>query len=314
MSHSLKGCRTWSVALLVPAILVVMPPVFAAEPTTFPVELTNFRPVDGNPVFTAEPGAWDAAIRERGWILRDGDQWRLWYTGYDGTREGRKKLGLATSPNGLNWTRHPDNPIYDDVWVEDMMIVPHEGRLFMFAEGEGDYAQQLVSTDGLRWERVGTLDVRQEDGRPISPGPFGTPTVFIEDGLWHLFYERGDQAVWHATSRDRKVWTNVSDEPVLRPGPDAYDSSRIALNQIIRHDDRYYAFYHGTDDRDAPALWTSNIAVSDDLGTWTKYPDNPLFPKDANRSSNILVPMGENRFRLYTMHGKVEVFLPATTK
>jgi hypothetical protein len=85
------------------------------------------------------------------------------------------------------------------------------------------------------------------------------------------------------------------------------------LNQIVEHDGRFYGLYHGTDDTDSPALWTSNLAVSDDLRTWTKLSGNPLFPKSANRSSNILVPMPGGRFRLYTMHNRVEAFLTANT-
>lgn len=286
--------------------------VSAAADEPFPPELSRFRPFAGNPVFVgAGPGHWDAKIRERGWILRDGDRWRLWYTGYDGTREGRKRLGLALSTDGLHWTRVAANPLLD-AWVEDVMIVPQGGRLFMFAEGEGDQAQLLVSDDGVRWEPRGTLDVRLTTGEPIPPGPFGTPTAFYEDGLWNLFYERRDAGVWRATSRDLKVWTNVRDEPVLAPGPGDYDASRVALNQVLKHDGRYYAVYHGTDDRDAPALWTTALAVSDDLTTWTKFPGNPLFPKAANRSSGVLVPTADGRFRLYTMHDRVEAFLPAT--
>lgn len=285
---------------------------FAAEPA-FPPGLTRFREYEGNPVFTAAgPGHWDAKIRERGWILRDGDRWRLWYTGYDGTREGRKLLGVATSDDGLHWTRHPDNPVHGTGHVEDMMIVPHEGRLYMFAEGEGDRAELLMSDDGLKWDRAGPLDIRLTSGEPIPAGPYGTPTGFVEESTWRLFYERADKGVWLATSKDLKVWTNVSDEPVLLPWPDGYDSSRIAMNQIVRHGGRYYALYHGTDDADRPALWTSNLAVSDDLRTWTKFPGNPLFPKQADRSSNILVPTADGKFRLYTMHGRVEAFLPAT--
>jgi predicted GH43/DUF377 family glycosyl hydrolase len=221
------------------------------------------------------------------------------------------KLGLATSSDGLHWVRSPQNPVYDAGWVEDVMIVPHEGRLYMFAEGEGDRAQLLVSAEGARWELVGRLDIRRTNGEPISEGAYGTPSALYEKGVWSLFYERGDTGVWLATSQDMKVWTNVSDEPVLKPGPGEYDASRIALNQVIKYEGRYYALYHGTDDRDQPSLWTSNLAVSDDLRTWTKYPGNPLFPKQANRSSNVLVQTGADRFRLYTMHGKVEAFLPA---
>ena len=99
-------------------------PQAASERPEFPPELVEFVPYPENPIFTGRgPGHWDAKIRERGWIEHDGDVWHLWYTGYDGTREGMKMLGYATSPDGLHWTRHSDEPIYRDHWVEDMMVV-----------------------------------------------------------------------------------------------------------------------------------------------------------------------------------------------
>ncbi|MGH7201989.1 MAG: glycosylase, partial [Planctomycetaceae bacterium] len=237
-------------------------PLRAHEP--FPPELVRFQPIEENPVFTARgDGHWDARIRERGWILRDENGWRMWFTGYDGTREGRKMLGLATSKDGIHWERHPKNPIYDEHWVEDVMIVPHDGSYYMFAEGQGDQAQLLTSKDGVSWTRVGPLDVRKTNGEPIDPGPYGTPTAWHEDGMWHLFYERRDLGVWLANSQDMQVWTNVSDDPVLTPGPGEYDEHLIALNQIVKHGGRYYACYHGGSRDRTPVLWTTNVAVSD---------------------------------------------------
>ena len=273
----------------------------------FPPELVTFRAYDKNPVFTAAgEGHWDARIRERGWIIREGDAWKLWYTGYDGTREGQKMLGCATSTDGLAWKRHGEKPIYDEQWVEDVMIVRHGEAYYMFAEGRGDQAQLLKSSDGLKWERVGPLDVRKKNGEPIEPGPYGTPTAWYENSLWRLFYERGDAGVWLAESKDMRVWTNVSDEPVLRPGPGEYDTLLVALNQVVKRDGKYYAYYHGSGSESAPRLWTTNVAVSDDLVHWKKYAGNPLFPAEENKSSGILIHDGE-RFRLYTMHDRVDV-------
>ncbi|MGD9648823.1 MAG: hypothetical protein AB7U73_24135, partial [Pirellulales bacterium] len=100
----------------------------AATEAMFPAELVRFVPYDGNPVFTgAGPDHWDVKIRERGWILREADGYRMWYTGYDGTREGRKLLGLATSDDGLEWTRWPANPLDREHWIEDMQVLRHEG-------------------------------------------------------------------------------------------------------------------------------------------------------------------------------------------
>lgn len=279
----------------------------AAEPPEFPRELVEFTAASENPVFSASgPGHWDARIRERGWIMREGDLYRMWYTGYDGTRAGQKKLGYASSADGLHWTRHPQNPIYDADWVEDLMIVKHDGTYYMFAEGADDQSQLLTSTDGLKWTRQGTLDVRLKDGRPIEAGPFGTPTAWLEDGTWYLFYERRDAGIWLATSSDLKIWTNLQDEPVLRIGPDHYDRKQIALNQIVKHNSRYYAYYHGSAGDTTPGLWSTSVAVSSDLIHWKKYAGNPLFPIGDNKSSGILIHDGQ-RYRLYTMHDRVDV-------
>lgn len=290
---------------------LAQPSAAAPEATaTFPAELVEFTPCAKNPIFTAEgPGHWDVKIRERGWILRDGEVWHLWFTGYDGTREGIKLLGHATSSDGLAWKRDAKNPVYSEHWVEDVMVVKHDGTFYMFSEGTGDRAQLLTSPDGVNWTRVGKLDVRYADGRPLSPGPFGTPTVFIEGDTWYLFYERGDQAVWLASSKDMKVWTNVRDEPVMRPGPESYDDNMIAFNQVIKHKGRYYASYHGSGDESSPKTWSSNLAVSDDLLHWEKYEHNPLL--GDNQSSNLFVDDGTG-IRLYSMHEAVRVYLPKT--
>ena len=155
-------------------------------------------------------------MRERGWILREGTTYHLWFTGYDGTRDGLKMLGYATSPDGIHWTRYPHNPIYRDHWVEDMMVVKHGDTYYMFAEGLDDHAQLLTSPDKIHWTWRGFLDIRTADGKPISKGPYGTPTAWFENGRWHLFYERGDRAVWLAESKDLKVFTNVQDDAGAR--------------------------------------------------------------------------------------------------
>ena len=276
----------------------------------FPPELTQFVPDERNPLLTGEgQGHWDVKIRERGWILREGDQWKLWYTGYDGTRPGQKMLGYATSTDGLVWQRHSQNPIYSEHWVEDVCIIPHEGLYYMFAEGAEDRAQLLTSRDGISWQRKGRLDVRQVNGEPISEGAFGTPTAWFENGKWYLFYERGDRAIWLATSSDAHLFTNVQDEPVIQPGPADYDYNQIALNQILRHRGRYYAVLHGarkSEDPAKPSVWSTGLAMSTDLIHWKKYPGNPIRPTSENKSSGLLIYDGD-RFRLYTMHNEVNV-------
>ena len=283
------------------------------EKDLFPPELVDFVAEPQQPVFRgAGPGHWDVRIRERGWIMREGDGYRMWYTGFDRDGSSLLKLGYATSPDGIHWTRYDQNPIYDQHWVEDMMVVKHQGSYYMFAEGKDDQAQMLTSPDGIQWTRVGQLDVRKKNGEPIELGPYGTPTVWAEDNVWYLFYERRDLGIWVATSKDMKVWTNVKDEPVIPLGPADYDKEQIALNQIIKYHGRYYAYYHGAGSRlpgTRKRLWCTCVATSTDLMDWQKYEKNPLFPLEENKSSGILVHDGQ-RYLLYTMHDQVIRHVP----
>ena len=276
----------------------------------FPKTLTSFEPYCDNPIFTASTKEqWDARLRERGWILKSRNQWWLWYTGYDGERSSIKSLGLATSKDGIHWTRHPQNPLISNLWVEDMMVVEHQGTFHMFAEGRGDQSHRLTSKDGVHWKSAGQLDVRLTNGHPIPAGPFGTPTAYFENNTWYLFYERRDAGIWLATSKDLKLWTNIQDEPVMTPGPELFDQDLIALNQIFKFQGNYYASIHGASNNHDPRLWASGIAVSDDLIHWKKHP-YPLRPITENKSSGLFIQDGTH-FRFYTMHDKIDLHLPS---
>ena len=292
--------------------LLVCPVAEAQDEATaneFPPALVDFVPYDGNPVFAGTGrDTWDRRIRERGYILCEGDTYHLWYTGYNLDRTDTRLLGYASSPDGLHWTRHPQNPIFDQSWVEDMCVIKHGDTYYMFAEGRHDIAHMLTSRDRVHWQDHGRLDVRMTSGEPISPGPYGTPTVWIEDAIWHLFYERRDLGIWLATSKDRRVWTHVQDDPVIAMGPEEYDRHAVALNQIVKYQGRYYAYYHANAHRPWRD-WTTCAATSTDLVRWKKYAKNPIIAN--NQSSGILVHDG-SQYRLYTMHPDVRVHFPRT--
>jgi beta-1,2-mannobiose phosphorylase / 1,2-beta-oligomannan phosphorylase len=281
-----------------------------SDTALFPSEMVNFIAYKANPVFSGTgANTWDEEIRERGYILKEEDGYHLWYTGYrKDSAEKTKYLGYATSPDGYRWTRYKDNPVFTESWVEDMMVIKSDSLYFMFAEGRNDIAHMLTSNDKIHWKDHGSLQIHYSNGKPLNEGPYGTPTVLKEDSIWYLFYERNDEAIWLATSKDLKAWTNVQDDPVLNKGPEAYDKFGLALNQVIKYKGSYYGYYHGTAFKDWHE-WSTNVSVSKDLIHWKKYDSNPIMKE--NKSSGILVYDG-TQYRLYTMHPQVSVHFPAT--
>ena len=100
-----------------------------ADDGAFPAELVEFGPPSATPLFAGGgPDAWDRDLRERGWIVRDGGTWHLWYTGSNRDQSPLRRLGHATSCDGLNWRRDVANPLVRDRWVEDVCVVRGAGR------------------------------------------------------------------------------------------------------------------------------------------------------------------------------------------
>ena len=273
----------------------------------FPEEMVTFTPYAHNPIFSGtNSDTWDRHIRERGYILFEDSIYKMWYTGYKGGDNDPKSLGYATSADGINWVRYSENPIFSEKWTEDMFVMKHEGKYYMYAEGLHDIAHLLSSEDGIHWQEEGDLVILTTQGDTI-PGPYGTPCAWTEKGKWYLFYERNDEAIWLAVSDNHITWRNLQDDPVLKKGPSAYDAGALAANQVIRYGDRYFMYYHGSSDPDwnrpgATSVWSSNIAMSTDLVHWVKYPGNPIVAGDH---SSPIVVSHEGRNLLFTMHNEV---------
>ncbi len=144
------------------------------------------------PAYRPTSGAWDGVFVTGPSVARGPDGvWRIWYAGA-GTTVG---IGLLTSPDGVTWTAHPDNPVFErrlGQWDEATLepcVRWLRGRWWMWYSG---YREPLdsgtrigiglaVSDDGVHWTRVG-------DGPVLGPGPAGAwndlrvlaPDVIVE--------------------------------------------------------------------------------------------------------------------------------------
>ena len=66
-----------------------------------------------NPVFSSESAnAWENGYVYAPSVLYDGSQYKMFYVGLNSsTFINAYRIGMATSPDGINWTRWANNPV-----------------------------------------------------------------------------------------------------------------------------------------------------------------------------------------------------------
>lgn len=138
-------------------------------------------------------GDWDGAQIVDPCVVRAGAGYRLYYCG-SRDADGLFAVGVALSADGVNWVKHPDNPIYDpgaggeQSGLYTAEVVPREdGSSILFASAptrEKEYEVHAVySADGLTFDPDGQEVVLA----PSRDGTWDDAMVYGMDGI-----ERGD--------------------------------------------------------------------------------------------------------------------------
>ena len=150
-------------------------------------------------------------------VLKIGSEYRMWYTGYDGTTY---RIFAATSSDGISWTKQgvtldvgPPGAL-DDFRVWDPTVIVRQGAYYMWYTGQSTSdpprARIMLATsaDGLSWTKQGVV---------LSPGPAGSrdedyaanPAVRIVGPLYEMIYMGGSggvQRLLYARSVDGVNW------------------------------------------------------------------------------------------------------------
>ena len=248
----------------------------------------------GNPVLMpGAPGTWDDVGFPSASVLLIGSTYHMWYTGNDGSN---MRIGHATSPDGINWTKDPANPVlnlgapgsWDDYWVYFPCVIYYGGLFHMWYDGnEGppNYYENIghaTSLDGINWTKdpMNPLLTRGPagswDNLSIGPG-----FSYADGSTIHLWYDGSDGTFirsGHATSTDGgTTWVKDPNNPILNIGsPSSWDYPRAQVSSIVYNPNNatYYMFYCGGDF----LLWRIGYATSFSLnGPWIKSPSNPNF-------------------------------------
>jgi hypothetical protein len=233
-----------------------------SRPDDYEPVLIGGRFLEGDVVETGPAAArFDAIVASATAVLRDGAQWRAWYTGWNGdehpldggrVEQVRFRIGEATSPDGLRWSKRDGS-------------------------GAGGAALDVGP--------AGAIDA-------VSAAH---PAVLKVEALYHLWYEAHDGRTWriaHAESRDGSTWTKAG--AALEPGAaGALDALGARHPMARRLADGYELWYQGRS-QDAPAFHVLR-ARSADGRTWTKvegevalHPEPPLAGDERIHAGSVI--------------------------
>jgi predicted GH43/DUF377 family glycosyl hydrolase len=152
-------------------------------------------------------GAWDQF--ELGWpsVVREEDELRMYY-GVK-TREGFA-IGLATSTDGINWTKYDDPESGGDLFAEsDPVLVADQkwesakvdrprvvkspdGWVMIYQAGPVIETRGLaLSEDGIHWEKYAANPIFNRDVFPIPNAKTWDTNLLYHDGTYYYFMEIG---------------------------------------------------------------------------------------------------------------------------
>ena len=181
-------------------------------------------------------------------VIHDGQNYKMYYMAATGTSD-IYPIRLATSDDGINWTKYSDNPVLNynssNPWEAQRLRVStifYDGQTYtMYYDGKPGHSSLpgggigiATSTDGVQW-------VRYPNNPVIPHGETGTfnefesevPYVVTEDQNYNmLFVGRRDEGttrirtIGYASSDDGFTWSLSEDCPITldnglidRPGP-----------------------------------------------------------------------------------------------
>src|SRR5437879_2879194 len=132
---------------------------------------------------------WDATV-----LLR-GSTYYMWYTGQSTSDPPRARILLATSGNGLNWTKQgvvlssgPAGSLDQDYVANPAVRIVGPSFQMIYMGGSGSFQRLFFadSSDGTTWQKQGlALDVVAPDESPLVVQP-----TFVAEasGDWSVYY------------------------------------------------------------------------------------------------------------------------------
>lgn len=245
-------------------------------------------------------------------ILIENGLFQMWYHSYDFATPSHRRIGLATSTNGLNWEKHPV-PVLDvgtPGSLDDKMVV--EPRVFKvdnayrmyyggmsFASSASGYALCMaMSPDGTNWTKY----VRNPlPGIPARTGAAGY-AIIQDQNIWYMWHGKPSSdaygGLYFAWSSNGISWVEGTNNPVLSAKSSvsgAYDSQGSGDSiSVYRDDDLYRVLYTGLIGFDARlGFWPERIMMATVSASGSSVTNPPVqVLVDNSRPHQVMMGFG----------------------
>jgi len=242
-------------------------------------------------------GSWDDDGVANPCVIKDGDVYKMWYAGH----ENSLRIGYASSPDGITWTKSPQNPVLDlgmvgsweDEEITEPTIIKDGGIYKMWYTGIHNEIPSIghaTSPDGINWIKyTGNPVIVSGASGSWEEGGVGEACVVKDGGTYKMWYSSYthistiNEAIGYAISSDGINWTKYESNPVLGSGATGkWDEADVDNPTVIKQDSIYHMWYEGVNDGDD--VCRIGYATSVDGLQWEKSLDNPVL--DAGSSGN----------------------------
>lgn len=239
-------------------------------------------------------GTIDSTIREIGNIIKVGDVYKLFYSGYNGTYEqNHVYVHWANSTDGINWVKQG---LVVANASEDPYMVYNGSQYFLYVEDKNvsSFANITLytSTDFVTWDSYGTV-LSTGDSGSWDATDVSSPVVYIlPNSTWVMLYEgrapsQGGE-IGIATSQDGYSWVKHESNPFIRLGATGnWDSASTVPDDVWFDGSTYHITRHGIDILNARVF--SGITTTTDLLLNTSYSEhinNPIDTADTTMFFN----------------------------
>lgn len=236
-------------------------------------DLISWEPYGINPVISTVPDTWEHIFISHPSPIKIGSTYYLYYTSKDSSGVG--KLGRASSPDLINWTKYDSNPIYTDP-VSNVMaawITKIGGMYYLYyyrSTAANSVMHYAISADGLTFT-YGGVCFSTTTADDLEYGYFHLdPFVWRrKDGVYEMMFigYKGTliQKMIYAISDDAKTFHRLSKWVIEGTGNEGdWDFGNIGVPVMLaKSKNETYLYYCGAEEITAPnpSLNSGGLAI-----------------------------------------------------